>query len=122
MGWEGEHAAFTFWIPDLDCAIPRGGGEGRLRNKVPGAGEGLTGVFGECRDRKGGFEVGVEEAEGAITTGCEEMGGVGFGVGDIVECVLSWVPERAKLLASWNDYCSMPCLPFHRSDALRGQL
>ncbi len=122
VGGEGEHAAFAFGVPDLDRAVPRRGGEGRLGSQVPGAGEGFTGVFGECRYREGGFAVGVEEAEGSITAGGEEMGGVGFGVADIVECVLGWVPESGRLLASCNKYYSMPYSPFHRSDALRRQL
>jgi hypothetical protein len=78
VGGEGEGAAFSLWVPDLDGAVPGGGGEVGLGDEVPGAGEGFAGVFGEGGDGEGGVEVGVEEAEGAVAAGGEDVGGVCF--------------------------------------------
>jgi hypothetical protein len=98
MGREGEHAPFALRIPDLDCAVPGGGGEAGFGGEVPGAGKGFAGMFGEGCDGEGGLEGGVEEAERTVTARSEEMGGVSFGMRDIVECVLSRIPMRIDWL------------------------
>jgi hypothetical protein len=96
MGWEGEHATFALRIPDLDCAIPGGGSKAGFGGEVPGAGKGFAGVFGEGCNGEGGLKGGVEEAERTVTTRGEEMGGVRFGMRDVVECVLSRIPARIE--------------------------
>lgn len=53
-------------------------------------------MFGEGGDGEGGGKGGVEEAEGAVSAGGEDVGGVGFRVSYIVEGVLGCVPEREK--------------------------
>ena len=78
VGGEGEGAAFAVRIPDLDRAVPGGGGEVGFGDEIPGAGEGFAGVLGEGGDGEGGVKVGVEEAEGAVAAGGEDVGGVRF--------------------------------------------
>lgn len=92
VGWKGKCAAFSLGIPNFDGAVPGGRGEGGFGGEVPGAGKGFAGMFGECRNRKVGLECGVEESEGAITAGCQKLRRMQFGMGDIVECILSRIP------------------------------
>jgi hypothetical protein len=89
---EGEHAALALRVPDLDRAIPGGGGEGGFGGQVPGAGEGFPRVFVVGCDGEAGLEAGVEEAEGAVTARGEQVGRMCFRVAEVVQCILSRIP------------------------------
>lgn len=80
-------------VPDLDCAVPGGGQESVFSNEVPVYGEDFARVLLPGCDGVGWY-VYVEELDGAVAAGGEELVLVRFGPGAVEERVLRVEPGR----------------------------
>jgi hypothetical protein len=80
-------------------------------------------MFGVGGNGEGRLKGCVEEAEGAVTARGQEVCGVRFRVGEVVEGILGWIPVEDGRISRKSDTISdMWYLPLDRSYSLRRQL
>ena len=94
-GERAERAGGVRGRPDLNCAVPRRGGENVLVDEVPGEREHLARVFFPLQDGEV-VEGCVEELYGAVAGSDGELVAVGFGEGDVKKRVLCIEAARER--------------------------
>lgn len=106
MGWQRGDAGVGIGVPDLDCAVPRGREERVFGDEVPVHGEDFARVLLPGGNGVRGH-VDVEELDGAVAAGGEELVLMRFGPSAVEERVLGVEPwawlacERRPCTRTW---------------------